>query len=309
MRLRKKIIFVSVFFLSLLVKSQHSDSISFFKPATTFNKARFTGIVVTEATLYVGSLTALSTLWYAGYTRSAFHGFNDNDEWLQMDKMGHLLTSYYIGRTGINLMRWSGVKRKKAIWYGGLLGSVYQSTIEVLDGFSSQWGFSGGDFVANTLGSTLVIAQELAWDEQRISFKYSFHQTNYPAYRPNLLGKNLTEQLFKDYNGQTYWLSANISSLLPKETRFPKWLNVAVGTGAEGMIGAVYNPPFDKNGNPLKTFDRYRKFYFSIDADLSHIKTKSHFLKALFNVVGFIKVPMPTIELSEKGFKAYGLYF
>lgn len=265
--------------------------------------------MATEAGLYAGSITALSTLWYSNYAQTSFHSFDDNAEWLQMDKAGHVMTAYYISRTGINLFKWSGVERKKATWYGGAVGLIYQSTIEVLDGFSSQWGFSVGDFTANVLGSALATGQELAWDEQRITLKYSFHQTKYPQYRPNMLGSNLSEQLIKDYNGQTYWLSANISSFLSKETKFPKWLNIAVGYSAEGMTGAVFNPPFDPNGYLAPTFDRYRKVYVSLDADLTRIKTRSHFLKTVFNVIGFIKIPAPALEFSEKGMRGWMLYF
>ena len=54
-----------------------------------------------------------------------------------------------------------------------------QSVIEILDGFSSQYGFSPGDFTANILGSGLFIGQEFAWDDQRIKLKFSFHKKNY----------------------------------------------------------------------------------------------------------------------------------
>jgi hypothetical protein len=305
----KKILIIIGFAFSLFANAQQKDTTSFFASSPTFNKSRFNKVIGTEAVLYVGTLTALGTMWYADYPRSSFHFFNDNDEWLQMDKAGHMVTSYSIGRTGINLLKWSGVERKKAIWYGGIMGSFYQSTLEILDGFSSQWGFSMGDFAANTLGSALVIGEELAWDEQRISLKYSFHQTDYPQYRPNMLGSNLTQQFLKDYNGQTYWLSTNIKSFLFKETRFPTWLNVALGYGAEGMTGAVFNPPFDKNGYYLPIFDRYRKFYLSLDVDLTRIKTRSHFLKTVFNTIGFIKIPAPALVFGEKGMKGYWIYF
>src|SRR6185295_5087521 len=110
---------------------------------------------------------------------------------------------------GIDFFKWGGLGRGKAIWFGGMLGSVYQTTIEVLDGYSKEWGFSVGDFAANTAGSLLVVSQELAWDEQRIVLKYGFQKSKYARYRPNLLGSNLRESLLKDYNGQTYWLSVN----------------------------------------------------------------------------------------------------
>jgi hypothetical protein len=45
---------------------------------------------------------------------------------------------------------------------------------------------------------------------KRITPKFSFHTTQYAQYRPNVLGSSLAEQILKDYNGQTYWLSVNL---------------------------------------------------------------------------------------------------
>ena len=264
-----------------------------------FHKQRFATVIGTEAVLYGSSLVGLNQLWYKDYPRSSFHFFNDNDEWLQMDKIGHMTTSYYIGRVGIGLLKWSGVERKKAIWYGGMLGSVYQSTIEILDGYSSEWGFSIGDFTANTAGSFLCVGQELAWNEQRIVLKYSFQQSGFAAYRPNILGKNLQENLLKDYNGQTYWLSVNPYSFMNKEAKFPKWLNVAFGYGANGMTGGSFNPPYiDGDGNQIY-FKRYRQYYLSLDVDLTRIKTRSKFLKTVFYSIGYLKIPAPSVEFSN----------
>jgi uncharacterized protein YfiM (DUF2279 family) len=279
------------------------DTLGFFEPSPQFNKQRFTAVVGTEGALYAGSLIGLSQLWYKDYDHSSFHFFNDNSEWLQMDKAGHAVTSYYIGRAGIDLLEWSGAERKKAAWYGGALGSVYQTTIEILDGFSEGWGFSAGDLAANTLGSALVIGQELGWKEQRITLKYSFRSSSYAQYRPNLLGSSFSERMIKDYNGQVYWLSANVHSFLNEDAKFPRWLNVAFGYGAEGMTGGKLNPPYiDEAGNQV-VFNRYRQYYLSLDIDLSKIRTRSHFLKTCFETIGFIKIPAPGLELSEKGVK------
>ena len=76
-----------------------------------------------------------------------------------MDKLGHLTTSYYLGVAGIRSYRWSGMKEKNAIWYGGFTGSFFLSMIEYLDGKSAQWGASSGDLIANTSGSLLAIFQ------------------------------------------------------------------------------------------------------------------------------------------------------
>lgn len=281
-----------------LVQAQNDTS------KQVFNKRRLTTVLTTESLIYSGAMIGLNELWYKDYPRSSFHFFNDNNEWMQMDKVGHIYSSYYVGKLGMDALSWSGVSRKKVIWYGGMLGSFFLSTIEVLDAFSSEWGFSVGDIAANTLGSAMLIGQELAWNEQRVILKYSFRRTDYAKYRPELLGKNFQENMFKDYNGQTYWLSVNPSSFMNNNSRFPKWLNVAVGYGASGMLGGVTNPFIaDEKGNPV-SFERYRQYYLSLDVDLTRIKTKSKFLTALFKTVNCLKFPAPAIEFNKNGVNA-----
>lgn len=147
------------------------------------------------------------------------------------------------------------------------------TAVEVLDGYSQKWGASTGDVVANATGTALYVSQELLWKEQRIVPKFSFHTTSYAELRPELLGKSLNEQILKDYNGQTYWLSANIHSFA-KASKIPKWFNFAVGYGANGMITGDNEVSTDL---ALPNLKRYRQFYFSFDADLTKIETKSHF--------------------------------
>ena len=206
------------------------------------NKKRLTGVIITESGLFVTSMVGLYQLWYRDYPQSVFHFANDNANWLQMDKVGHIFTAYYLGKTGYEALRWCNVPEKKSVWYGGTLGFIYLLTIETLDGFSKEWGSSAGDLIANISGSGLFIGQQLLWKEQRIAMKFSFHQTEYPDYRPDLYGKRYIHNLIKDYNGQTYWLSLNLKSFW-KESRFlPGWLNVAIGYSGEGMTGPADNP-------------------------------------------------------------------
>ena len=277
----------------------------------TLNRKRLTTVVVGEAVIYTGTMVGLSQLWYKDVPTTSFHSFDDNKQWLQMDKMGHIVTSYYVGMAGYEVLKWSGVSEKKAIWYGGSLGFLLESSVEVLDGFSEEWGFSTGDMVANAGGSALFIAQQLVWKEQRVLMKYSFHTTDYVAKRPNVLGSNLSEQLLKDYNGQTYWLSANLASFLKDDNNFPKWLNVAVGYGADGMLGGTSNV-FETDGilYDYSSTERTRQFYLSLDIDLTRIKTKSKLANVVLGTIGFIKFPFPAIEFNQNGKTQFkGLYF
>jgi len=301
----KKIV-VFFFLLQITCGFSQNDLNSFLKPADSLNKSRRTTVIISELGVAAVSLVGLNQLWYADYPKSSFKIINDNAEWLQMDKVGHVYSAYHIGSIGANALKWSGASRKSQLLYGATLGFVFLSSVEVMDGYSSQWGFSYGDLAANAGGTVLYVSQELLWKEQRIVPKFSFHTTVYPSARPDVLGSSLSEQVFKDYNGQTYWLSGNLHSFF-KASKIPKWLNFAVGYGAEGMITGSAE---SVNTIFFPEKERTRQFYLSFDADLSKIKTKSHLLKTVFAVFNTIKIPAPTIEISSsRGIKFHYLYF
>ena len=263
-----------------------------------------------NAVIYGGSMIGLYQAWYKNYPQSNFRVFNDWDEWQQMDKIGHVYSAYTMSKFGMELWMRNGMDRKKSVWIGGITGAVYQTIIEFLDAYSAQWGWSWGDVGGNILGSALFTAQELAWKEQRIQLKTSFHKMEYSdpelnKRSDNIFGKSLAERALKDYNGQTYWLSANLSSFFPK-SKIPKWAMVSIGTGANGMFGARSNVAKDNLGNII--FDRTniirtRQWYLAPDIDLTKIKTKKKSIKALLFVLNSLKFPMPAIEFSEKKFK------
>tara|TARA_R110000868_G_scaffold194178_3_gene439521 strand:- start:16381 stop:17253 length:873 start_codon:yes stop_codon:yes gene_type:complete len=277
---------------------------SFLTPSDTLNIPRKNVVIISEASLAGITLIGLNQLWYAKYDKSKFHTINDNNEWMQMDKFGHIFSSYQLGRLGTEVLDWSGVSKRDQLTYGPALGFGFLSMVEVLDGFSSEWGFSWGDIAANATGTGLYIGQELLWKEQRITIKYSFHQTRYAAISPDKLGGSLTEQLLKDYNGQTYWLSANLHSFF-QDSKIPKWLNIAFGYGADGMLTGVKVI----DNQVLTSNDRYRQFYLSFDVNLNRIKTKSHILKTIFSVFSIIKVPFPTLEFSKNRYVFHLLYY
>lgn len=273
------------------------------------NKKRLTYVVGGQSLIYASSLTLLYQVWYKDYPQSNFHWFDDNNEWFQMDKIGHATTAQYFGKFGYEMYRWAGVDRKKSIWIGGSAGFLFLTVIEVLDGFSSQWGASPGDFIADAAGTGLFIGQQLAWNEQRFYLKWSYHPTEYAGYRHDLLGHRFMESMLKDYNGQTYWLSGNIKSFLPEQSKFPSWLNVSIGYSGEGMLGARGNPT-EIDGEPLPDFPRYRQYFLSFDIDLARIKTRSHVLKFLLNTFNFVKIPFPALEFNnQNGVKFHPLYF
>ena len=257
-------------------------------------------LVISEVAVFSLALVGFNELWYKNYPKSNFHFVNDNSSWLQMDKLGHAATSYYGGVNGIKLYKWTGLKYKKAVWIGGLTGLFFNSTIEILDGFSTNWGASLGDVFANSMGSLLAISQELYWKEQKVMLKYSYSKSEIADSNTELFGNTILQRSLKDYNGQTYWLSVNINSFFELEkSSFPKWLNFALGYSGNGMISAQ-----NKTGD-----NRYRQFLFSLDIDLTRINTKNKFLKRLTHVFSFVKIPFPTFEFSNNQLKLHSIYF
>ncbi len=277
----------------------------FLKPSDTLNQKRRNAVIITEASLASLTLVGLNQLWYADYPQSSFRTIDDSNEWLQMDKLGHVFSSYQLGKTGANVLNWAGADQESQLIYGATLGFGFLTAVEIFDGFSSEWGFSWSDMAANAAGTGLYIGQDLLWKEQRVTLKYSFHQTKYASQRPDKLGNGFTEEFLKDYNGQTYWLSANVHSFF-KKSKIPKWINVAIGYGAEGMLTGE-NETID---GMFANQNRQRQFYLSLDVDLSKIQTNSRLLRTLFDVFNLIKVPFPTLEFNrENGIKLHLIYF
>ena len=296
---------VFMFFFVTAVCFSQSQLNQFLTPSDTLHQKRKTKVYFAESIALGGTLIGLNQLWYKEYPKSSFHFINDNEEWQQMDKLGHMYSSYHLGRVGAEMLSWSGASKKEQLLYGATLGLGFLTVVEVFDGFSQEWGASLGDMIANVSGTALYVSQELLWHEQRILPKFSFHQTHYAALRPKTLGDGFQEEILKDYNGQTYWLSFNINSFV-KHKSIPKWLNLAVGYGAEGMLYGTFQEA-QKNNFDQKIF---RQLYLSFDLDLTKIETKSHFLKTIFSVFNTVKIPAPTLQIvGFDGFKAHLIYF
>lgn len=280
------------------------DLEKFLKPSDTLNSSRRNSVIITEASIATLSLIALNELWYDDFQRSSFHTLDDTDEWLQMDKFGHVFSSYQLSRIGVEALNWSGVQKKDQLIYGASLGLIFLTSVEIFDGFSEEWGFSWSDFTANVIGSGIFVGQELLWHEQRATLKYSFHRTDYAKLRPDKLGESFLEEVFKDYNGQTYWLSCNIHSFF-KDSKIPRWLNVAFGVGADGMLTGVN----EEMNSLFPDQNRYRQFYLSLDVDLTRIETRSHLLKTIFSLLNVLKIPLPTFEINGKNRGAFHLFY
>jgi hypothetical protein len=174
-----------------------------------------------------------------------------------------------------------------------------------MDGYSSAYGASWGDEVADAAGDIFAYSQYMLWKGIRIYPRFSDHSSAYSSIRPNVLGATFLERLIKDYNGQTYWLSTPIAVWTKnKDSKFPKWLGVSLGYSASDMVYA------DPTTNSMHGYNSYRRYFISLDIYLSRIKTKNKFLHTLFYLTNMIHFPLPALEFnSHQGFRFHPAYF
>jgi hypothetical protein len=262
----------------------------------TLDKKRLYTVIASETGTYLAGLAFLSYIWYKDKQRVPFHFYNDSKGYLQVDKAGHIYGAYRESYAAYYALRWAGMDKKKALIYGGPIGLIFQTPIEIFDGLYEGWGFSWPDMAANALGSLLFTGQEALFDEQVFLLKFSYSPSIYPKYH-SILGETHLERFFFDYNGHTYWLSGSLRRLMSNEN-IPGWINIAFGYSANGMIKEFENPTYYK-GQPFPYFERYRQFLFSLDIDFSRIPTKKRWLRSIFRTVNLIKIPFPALEYNR----------
>jgi len=313
----KRILILFVFFIFGQFANGQSD---FLVPADTLNKKRFNAATIITATASTAISIGLYNVWYRQYEQEGFHFFNDWNEWNNMDKMGHWYTAYFQGVLTYKAAKWTGLRDDKAILTGMLLGTVFQTTVEMFDAFSVKWGFSIADIAYNTGGVAAFALQQKYWKEQRIQFKVSSYRRNYSTApvasltnmgmtsietrADELFGPSFAERFLKDYNAQTLWASVNIHSFLPEGNQFPKWLNLAVGAGSENLFGGFENK-WSSSGEEFKLdpviFPRYRQFFIGLDIDLNRLPINNYYWKTFLQLFNIFKIPGPAIEINTQG--------
>lgn len=180
---------------------------------------------------------------------------------------------------------------------------------------------------ANILGTGLFMGQQALWHEQRIAFKYSYHNSGLAKYnvsnpltmeRDYIIGKDWLDRLYEDYSGITIWAAFDVKSLfMNDDSRYPSWLGWAVGFGAEGMTGEYNNlrpagsvgadgnwgrgweyDPVNAPGQLayLPNDARQRRLFLAPDIDISRIPCRNKTLKHVLRVLSAIKLPTPAVE-------------
>ena len=243
-----------------------------------------TGFVAGNAYLY----HYFKKAWWSGERAPHFFFHADWDqEFRDQDKFGHLYGGYHLARIGYAALREACVGEKKAIIWSAAYAALFQLQIEVFDGRFKKYGFSYADVIANTAGQAFAVAQELRPSLRAIKPTFSYHKTR--VLKNSATTSELRPSI--DYAGQTYWLSADMSQLLPEVARqyWPPFVRLSAGHSVTDWVDATGVPYRGK-----------RKIVLSLDFDPDKLPGNAPLWRSIKHTLSYYDFPSPALQLTPK---------
>jgi len=240
-----------------------------------------------------GSYLYIENSWWSE-KQTAFHFDNGSDKVyaLNVDKAGHFMGGLQAAEVFSESMRWAGMNKKQALWFGATFGSGLQLAIEMKDAYAPYWGFSTLDLTIGSAGAFLPIAKYYFPTLRTFDVKFSYwkqHNTYWDL--ENQRGKNPNKYAWQDdYVNQTYWLSVDLNHFNEK---IPEWLNIAIGFGLDET--QYLNEHNTKIGGE-------NEWYIALDYDIPKMLKgwDSKIAKKIKHWLNYFHFPAPTIRISPK---------
>ena len=230
--------------------------------------------------------------------RAPFHFQEDLKYGLWVDKIGHFYGAYLLNFVMSKSFEWADVPDEKALWFGAGGGLLFQTYVEVEDGFSA-WGFDRVDWLFDLGGAAWLPLRYYVPYLQNFDLKLSYHPSDLLGNPGGIGFKGQKHLMMDDYEGQTMWMSVKIKNLLPTsvEKYWPSFLCLSIGYGARDVAPDV------AGANP------HRVYFLAPDLDMTEIIPRNtKFLQTLGEALNFVHFPMPAIRFGHKTI-LYGLYF
>jgi uncharacterized protein YfiM (DUF2279 family) len=175
--------------------------------------------------------------WWSG-ERAPFHqNYDWNGYFRDQDKAGHMLGGYLLSEGGRELLESACMSEKKAALWAVAYAAAFQLQIEIWDGTQAKYGFSPPDLLFNSLGQALSLSHAYVPAMRAVMPTFSYSET--------LALKNTSAGLIPgdlratvDYSGQTYWLSVDVDTLLPRAARkvWPDLLRLSFGHAISNWV-------------------------------------------------------------------------
>jgi Predicted periplasmic lipoprotein (DUF2279) len=195
-----------------------------------------------------------ATNW--GWGSSPFHfydeGFFGRDTYaLGMDKLGHAYTSYMISEYFTQRIAHSNDNRAGAALTGAIWGLGVQTMVEVLDGFSGDYGFSKQDYIANMAGAGFsLLRSTVPGMAEKVDFRMEYKPSGIEGFSP-----------VSDYSGQKYLLAIKLAGFEQFEDTPLRFVELQAGYFARGSLEA----------ERLAGAELRRVPYFAVGVNLSEL--------------------------------------
>jgi hypothetical protein len=215
--------------------------------------------------------------------RTEFHIQNDWGYALGIDKIGHVYGTMLIEHGISSGLEAANLSPAQCVWYGSAGALLFQTFVEIEDGFGPQWGFSPGDFYADVIGAAYPVLQYYYPYLKNFMLKASYWPADLNETNPVSGQKHI---IVDDYHGQKFWLSTRMKNVLPKSIGkvWPEFLMLAVGMGVQNLDGS--------GGGQ-------RDFYIALDYDAETIPLHGSGWQFVKNTLNFLHFPMPGIRVTN----------
>ena len=282
-----KFLFLSFFLIGLSSEAQQTLKNDSIKKGRIVIVSSSLGLALGSSYLYIKN-----SWWSEKNTAFHFDRGSDKEYALNVDKAGHFMGGLQAAELFSESMRWAGMNKKQALWYGAAFGSGLQLAIEMKDAYAPFWGFSILDLTIGSAGAFLPIAKYYSLTLRAFDVKLSYwkrHNTYWD------LEKQREKTPYKyawqdDYVNQTYWLSVDLNHFNEK---FPDWLNIAIGFGLDET--QYLDAKHAKTGGN-------NEWYIALDYDIPKMLKgwNSPIAKKIKHWLNYFHFPAPTIRISPK---------
>ncbi|MCS7230181.1 MAG: DUF2279 domain-containing protein [Candidatus Kryptonium sp.] len=275
------LIFTLFFILNLSFAGSSDDS-------SKVNLYRL-GIVlgVTGAILTIAHIQQYNSWWKGELT--SFHFRDDLNQVLNADKFGHAYFSFLVSDLLGRSLCWAGVEKNLSLIFGGVGSLLFQTYVEIEDGFRPKLGFSISDQISNIIGAFLPYARENFEFLKSVNFKISV----FPSEK---FKSGAHRFIIDDYESLYFWLCFDVSKILNVDV-FKTWfidiIDIAVGYSVKQIN-------WDGSGK--------REIFLGFDYDLTKIPIKMHLFKQIINLLNYYRLPAPSVRIVPR-FRFYLIKF
>lgn len=224
--------------------------------------------------IFIGLLVDSYNAWWAGNrAKFGFYKPSQKGGWfwepgiLGIDKAGHAFSAYFFYRIQKAVFEWGGFTPRTSTWLSAGFSWSVMALIEVGDGFSN-YAFDFRDLIMNTLGVLFGVGRTEVPFMRHFNYKWS--------YAPETLSFRTSQH----YHASTFWLTADVVSMIDGNTGDPFIVQPAIGYSVTEKGGAG-------------------ELMVGIDLDFNKLlRSNNEYLEVFRKIVDPLHVPMPGVKFS-----------